>query len=126
MKYLKDILLNNLSEEEEKKIQKEAKNFIQKILKTNNMKIVPLGKRVLLKEKEAPKYFKGTSIIIPSSEREKEYLATVIAVGSRVEDLKEGDLIKYAKHIQPTAIDHDGEPHILLNEQDIIAIIKDV
>lgn len=90
------------------------------------MKIIPLGKRVLLKEKEAPKYFKGTSILIPESSKEKEYLATVVSIGAKVEDVKEGDLIKYAKHIQPTLLDHEGEPHILLNEQDIIAIIKDV
>jgi len=89
------------------------------------MKIRPLGSKVLLKEKEAPKYFKGTGILIPQTTQNKEYMAYVVKMGKNVENVKEGDLIKYAKHIQVIEMEHEGEDHFLIDEKDIHAIIED-
>jgi co-chaperonin GroES (HSP10) len=89
------------------------------------MKIKPLGSKVLLKEKKAPKYFKGTSILMPETTASKEYLAYVVAVGKTVENVEIGNLIKYAKHIQTVEMEHQGEAHFLIDEKDIHAIIED-
>ena len=89
------------------------------------MKIRPLGSKVLLKEKEAPKYFKGTSILIPQTAQNKEYLAYVVRKGKDVKNVAEGNLVKYAKHIQLIEMEHEGEDHFLIDEKDIHAIIED-
>jgi len=89
------------------------------------MKIKPLGKKVLLKDKALAKCFKGTSIIIPESVKSKEYIAKVISIGKSVEHVQCGDMIKYAKHIQTIEIEHNGEDHFLIDEKDIHAIIED-
>jgi co-chaperonin GroES (HSP10) len=89
------------------------------------MKIRPLGSKVLLKDKEAPKYFKGTSILIPDTAHNKEYLAFVIKRGKDVKNVEEGDLVKYAKHIQAIEMEHNGEDHFLIDEKDIHAIVED-
>ena len=88
------------------------------------MKIRPLGSKVLLKDKEASKYFKGTSILIPETAQTKEYLAYVIKRGKDVTNVEEGDLVKYAKHIQTIEMEHEGEDHFLIDEKDIHAIIE--
>ena len=89
------------------------------------MKIKPLGSKVLLKEKEAPKFFKGTSILIPETAQNKEYLAYVVSRGKDVKNVREGDLVKYAKHIQLIEMEHKGESHFLIDEKDIHAIVED-
>ena len=89
------------------------------------MKIKPLGSKVLLIEKEAPKFFKGTGILIPQTAQDKEYMGYVVRMGKNVENLKEGDLVKYAKHIQVIEMEHEGEDHFLIDEKDIHAIIED-
>jgi co-chaperonin GroES (HSP10) len=89
------------------------------------MKIRPLGSKVLLKEKEAPKYFKGTSILIPQTAQDKEYMGYVVKMGKNVANVEEGDLVKYAKHIQVIEMEHEGEDHFLIDEKDIHAIIED-
>jgi len=89
------------------------------------MKIKPLGSKVLLKEKEAPKFFKGTGILIPQTAQDKEYMGYVVEKGKNVSNVAEGDLVKYAKHIQVIEMEHKGEDHFLIDEKDIHAIIED-
>tara|TARA_R110001592_G_scaffold255416_1_gene519010 strand:- start:63725 stop:63997 length:273 start_codon:yes stop_codon:yes gene_type:complete len=89
------------------------------------MKIRPLGSKVLMKDKAAPKCFKGTSILIPETIQNKEYLAYVVKVGKDVKHVKEGEFVKYAKHIQVIDMQHEGEAHFLIDEKDIHAIIED-
>ena len=36
-------------------------------------KVIPVGKRVLVKKKDADAYFQGTSILIPENQRKDEY-----------------------------------------------------
>ncbi len=89
------------------------------------MKVKPLGSKVLMKDKEAPKFFKGTSILIPETTQNKEYLAYVVSMGKDVKNVNEGDLVKYAKHIHLIEMEHKGENHFLIDEKDIHAIIED-
>jgi len=88
-------------------------------------KIVPLGKKVLIKEQEPEKYFKGSSILNPHAGNEKTYLGYVIAVGREVDEITIGDKVKYASYIKPIEMEHMGEPHLLLTLADVLAIVVD-
>ena len=88
------------------------------------MKVIPLADRVLVKtEKTESKTASG--IIIPDTAQEKTQVAVVIAVGDDKEKIKvkEGDRIMYDKYAG-TSIKIEGEDHLILKADDIIAIIK--
>ena len=88
------------------------------------MKVIPLADRVLLKtEKTESKTASG--IIIPDIAQEKTQIAVVIAVGDDKEKIKvkDGDRIMYDKY-SGTSIKIEGEDHLILKADDIIAIIK--
>lgn len=88
------------------------------------MKVIPLADRVLVKtEKTEAKTASG--IIIPDTAQEKTQIAVVIAVGDDKEKIKvkDGDRIMYDKYAG-TNIKIEGEDHLILKAEDIIAIIK--
>ncbi|MBO5731184.1 MAG: co-chaperone GroES [Treponema sp.] len=88
------------------------------------MKVIPLADRVLVKtEKTESKTASG--IIIPDTAQEKTQIAVVIAVGDDKEKIKvkDGDRIMYDKY-SGTNIKIEGEDHLILKADDIIAIIK--
>lgn len=89
-------------------------------------RIVPVGKKVLIKPKEAQRTIPGTSIIIPDSALEKVYQGYVIAIGAEVEEIKIGDLIQYADYCVPTEMKHEGENHYLINAGDVFAVIETI
>ncbi|MBP3416725.1 MAG: co-chaperone GroES [Spirochaetaceae bacterium] len=88
------------------------------------MKVIPLADRVLVKtEKTESKTASG--IIIPDTAQEKTQIAVVVAVGDDKEKIKvkDGDRIMYDKYAG-TSIKIEGEDHLILKADDIIAIIK--
>ncbi|HZK19587.1 MAG TPA: co-chaperone GroES [Treponemataceae bacterium] len=88
------------------------------------MKIKPLADRVLVKtEKTEAKTASG--IIIPDTAQEKTQIASVIAIGDDKEKIKvkAGDRVMYDKYAG-TNIKVEGEEHLILKAQDIIAIIE--
>ncbi len=96
------------------------------------MKLKPLHDRVLLKRLEEEDVTKG-GIIIPDSAKEKPIKGSVVAVGpgkagddGKVQPLnvKEGDTVLYSKYAG-TEIKVDGVEHLVLREDDILAIIED-
>ena len=95
------------------------------------MKLKPLHDRVLLKRLEEEEVTKG-GIIIPDSAKEKPIKGTVVAVGpGKVSDdgkaqpmtVKEGDTVLYSKYAG-TEIKIDNDEHLVLREDDILAIIE--
>jgi co-chaperonin GroES (HSP10) len=91
----------------------------------NNTKIIPVGSKVLIKQDEVPEYYGNTKILI-SGTQEKENKGTIIAVGDLVQTMKPGDHIQFADHAVPVVMTHEGEEHLLINIQDILAIIVNV
>ncbi len=94
------------------------------------MKISPLHDRVLLKRIEEKEVKRG-SIIIPDTAKEKPQEAEVIAVGKgRMTDegkviplsVKVGDKVLIGKYAG-TEVTIDGEEHIILREEEILAVI---
>jgi chaperonin GroES len=96
------------------------------------MKIQPLHDRVIVKRIKEEETTKG-GIIIPDTAKEKPMEGIVVAVGSgRTEgednkiiplEVKEGDKVLFSKYAG-TEIKIDGEEHLIMKEEDLIAIIK--
>ena len=96
------------------------------------MKIKPLGDRVLLKPLEAKEKTKG-GIVLPDTAKEKPQEGKVIAVGrgklsddGKIQPLevKDGDKVLYGKYAG-TEIKIDDEEHLVIKEEDVLAIISD-
>ena len=94
------------------------------------MKVKPLQDRVLIKRVEEEHKTKG-GIIIPDSAKEKPQEGLVVAVGpGKVTDagnrvapeVKAGDRILFGKY-SGTDIKVDGVEHLILREDDILAVI---
>jgi chaperonin GroES len=96
-----------------------------------NMKLKPLNDRVLVLRVEEEEKTAG-GIVIPDSAKEKPQEAKVIAVGpGKLNDegkriatqVKEGDLILISKY-GGTEINVEGVEHIIIREEDILAIVE--
>ncbi len=97
----------------------------------SNVKIQPLGDRVLVQQADEKEQVKG-GIIIPDAAKEKSQEATVVAVGLGIVD-KDGNRIAFDVAVGDnvliskyggTEVAVDGEKYILLREDDIVAILK--
>ena len=96
------------------------------------MKLTPLNDRILVKRTDAEQTSAG-GIIIPDSAKEKPQEAIVVAVGAgkRLKDgsrrtpvVSEGDRILFGKY-SGDEIKLDGEKHLILREDEVLAIIND-
>ena len=96
------------------------------------MKIKPLQDRLVVKRIEEEEKTKG-GIIIPDSAKEKPQEGRVIAIGDgKTLDsgqkapltVKPGDKILFGKY-SGTEIKIDGEEHLILREDDVLAIVED-
>lgn len=94
------------------------------------MKVKPLHDRVIVKRVEEEAKTKG-GIIIPDTAKEKPVEGLVVAVGNgkimengktQPLEVKKGDKILFGKYAG-TDIKIDGEEHLIMREDDIIAII---
>lgn len=94
------------------------------------MKVKPLQDRILVKRIEEEEKTKG-GIIIPDAAKEKPQEGIVVAVGDgkvlesgqKVKPgVKAGDKILFGKY-SGTEIKIDGEEHLILREDDVLAII---
>ena len=96
------------------------------------MEIKPMRDGVLVKRVQEEEKTKG-GIIIPDTAKEKPMEGIVVAVGggrTGGEDnkkipleVKKGDRVLFSKYAG-TEIKIDGEDHLLMKEEDIIAIVK--
>ena len=96
-----------------------------------NVKIKPIGDRVLVEHIEEKEQVRG-GIIIPDSAKEKPQEAKVIALGTgkRDEDgkirpfeVKVGDLVLISKY-GGTEIKYNGEEYLILSARDVLAVVN--
>jgi chaperonin GroES len=96
-----------------------------------NVRITPLGDRVLVKRVEEKEQIKG-GIIIPDSAKEKPQEAEVVAVGSgkRADDgkitpveVKVGQKVLISKY-GGTEVKIDEETYLIVREDDILGIVN--
>jgi len=95
------------------------------------MKVKPLHDRVIVKRVEEEEKTKG-GIIIPDTAKEKPVEGKIVAVGDgKIQEdgkktpleVKKGDRVLFGKYAG-TEIQIDGEEHLIMKEDDIIAIIS--
>ncbi len=95
------------------------------------MKVTPLQDRVIVKRIEEEETTKG-GIIIPDTAKEKPIEGKVVAVGGgkllengkkQPLEVKTGDKVLFGKYAG-TDIQIEGEEHLIMREDDIIAIIE--
>ena len=95
------------------------------------MSIRPLHDRIIVKRTEEETTTKG-GIIIPDSAKEKPAEGSIVAVGNgkimdngetKPLDVKIGDSVLFGKYAG-TEIKIDGEEHMIMREDDIIAVIE--
>jgi chaperonin GroES len=95
------------------------------------LKIRPLGDRVVVKPLEAEEKTKG-GIILPDTAKEKPQEGKVVAVGKGKTDedgklikmeVKVGDTLLYGKY-SGTEITIDKEQYVILREEDVLAIVE--
>jgi len=95
------------------------------------MKVRPLHDRLIVKRLDEEEKTKG-GIIIPDTAKEKPAEGKVIAVGDgRIKEdgtkipmeVKKGDRILFAKYAG-TEVKVDGEEHLIMKEDDVLAIIE--
>jgi chaperonin GroES len=95
------------------------------------MKIRPLHDRLIVKRVESEQKSKG-GILIPDTAKEKPQEGKVIAVGKgrRTDEgellpleVHKGDRVLFAKY-SGSDIDIDGEEHIIIREDDVLAVLE--
>jgi chaperonin GroES len=95
------------------------------------MKIRPLQDRILVKRIDEEAKTKG-GIIIPDTAKEKPQEGKVIAVGKgkvtedgklQPLDVKKGDRVLFNKY-SGTEVNVDGEEHLIIREEDVLAICE--
>ena len=95
------------------------------------MKIRPLHDRVIVKRIEEEETTKG-GIIIPDTAKEKPSEGKIVAVGKgkaldngevQALEVKKGDKVLFGKYAG-TEINIDGVEHLIMREDDIIAIVE--
>ena len=96
-----------------------------------NVKIQPLGDRILVKPLEAKEVKKG-GIIIPDTAKEKPQEGKVVAAGKgkisedgklMPMELKAGDRILYGKY-SGSEIKIDDEDHLIMHQEDVLGILN--
>ena len=98
-------------------------------MEESNMKLVPLGDRVVLKQVEAEETTKS-GIVLPGQAQEKPQQAEVVAVGpGGVVDGKEvkmevavGDKVIYSKY-SGTEVNIDDKKYLVMNQSDILVVL---
>ncbi len=99
---------------------------------SNSIKIQPLGGRVLVKPQEVQEKTAGGLVIPPSAADEKKpAFGKVVKLGVGKDskgnsvkfDVKVGDNI-YFKKYAPEEIEVDGEEYLILDTEDILAVVK--
>lgn len=94
-------------------------------------KLKPLNDKVIIQKLDPEEKTSG-GILLPDSAREKPQEGKVVAVGPgntddkgqrKTIDLKEGDLVLYAKY-SGTEVKLDGEEYLIISEKDILAIVS--
>lgn len=91
----------------------------------NDVKIQPLGSRVLVRPDDEAESRTSSGLYIPETAKEKPQTGEVIAIGDEDEEIKVkiGQKILYPKYTG-TEIKLDGVDHLIMDADDILAIVK--
>lgn len=81
----------------------------------------PLADRIVAIREEAEQKT-ASGLFLPDGAKEKPVVAKVVAVGSKVKEVKVGDSIVY-KEYAPTELKTGGVEYLILKEEDVLATL---
>ncbi len=84
------------------------------------MSFKPLGDRLLV-ERVGENDTTASGIIIPDNAKEKPSEGKVLAIGSEVEEVKEGDIVIFGKY-SGAELTLDGKEYLVLEVSDVLGI----
>ena len=93
-----------------------------------NYKVIPIGKRVLVKPVEKVEQT-NSGIILPDSQVQQKPQGTIVARGPEVDkELQIGDFVQWIINmsVDDKEFIHNGERHILLTQDAIVCKLENV
>ena len=87
------------------------------------MIIKPLGERILIKQTEQEEVTKSGIVLPGTASKEKPIIGEVLAVGSKVEEVKVGDKVIFEKY-SGTAVKDGEESYLILEKDNVLAIVE--
>jgi chaperonin GroES len=88
------------------------------------MNFQPLGDRVLVKVQEVETKTASGIYIPGNASQEKPTNATVIAIGSEVKDIEEGDQVMFAQYSKTATVTIDGTDYLVMETNEILGKFK--
>mgnify|MGYP000862668282 FL=1 len=87
------------------------------------MIIKPLGERVLIKQTEQEEVTKSGIVLPGTASKEKPIVGEVLAVGSKIEEVKVGDKVIFEKY-SGTEVKDGEESYLILEKDNVLAIVE--
>ena len=87
------------------------------------MIIKPLGERILIKQTEQEEVTKSGIVLPGTASKEKPIIREVLAVGSKVEEVKAGDKVIFEKY-SGTEVKDGEESYLILEKDNVLAIVE--
>ena len=87
------------------------------------MIIKPLGERVLIKQTEQEEVTKSGIVLPGTASKEKPIIGEVLAVGSKIEEVKVGDKVIFEKY-SGTEVKDGDESYLILEKDNVLAIVE--
>lgn len=87
------------------------------------MIIRPLGERVLIKQTEQEEVTKSGIVLPGTASKEKPIIGEVLAVGSKIEEVKVGDKVIFEKY-SGTEVKDGEESYLILEKDNVLAIVE--
>lgn len=95
------------------------------------MKLVPSAKRLIIKEVEQLEEKTASGLVLPTSVKEEQNIAEVVAVGHKIEkDEDKSEFVKVGSKIiysqfAGTNVKLNDEEYIIINFDDILAVVQE-
>lgn len=87
--------------------------------------LTPLGDRLLIRRTRNPDLITPGGLIIPETAREKPQEGEVVAVGTRVYDIRVGDRALFGRYAGETSKVNLGDDELLvMREGDVLGVIE--
>ena len=87
------------------------------------MIIKPLGKRILIKQIEQEEVTKSGIVLPGTASKEKPIIGEVLAVGSKIVEVKVGDKVIFEKY-SGTEVKDGEESYLILEKDNVLAIVE--
>jgi chaperonin GroES len=88
-----------------------------------NMKIRPLGERVLIKQTKQEETTKSGIVLPDTASKEKPIIGEVTAIGEAIKEIKIGDKVIYEKYAGTEVKDND-DVYLLLEVKNVLAVVE--